>query len=182
MSNEELEQFKKDPRNTHISDSSTIKMNEAIIEMVNEAEPTDTIWVVGDWSFIKDARVARNIFNKIRCMNISLVLGGHDKHYNDFKNTFSKITININGQIIVLNHEAMAIWDRRHYGAWHLYGHSHSRAEEWLNTIMPGRFSIDVGIDNALKIFGRYKMFEFEELKEIFGKRTGFGLLPKKGR
>ncbi|MGE5550034.1 MAG: metallophosphoesterase [Bacteroidota bacterium] len=28
-------------------------------------------------------------------------------------------------QVIVLCHYAMRAWDRSHYGAWHLYGHSH---------------------------------------------------------
>jgi calcineurin-like phosphoesterase family protein len=43
-------------------------------------------------------------------------------------------------QVIVLCHYAMRVWDRSHYGAWHLYGHSHGR--------LPGHGkSFDVGVD-----------------------------------
>jgi calcineurin-like phosphoesterase family protein len=43
-------------------------------------------------------------------------------------------------QVIVLCHYAMRVWDRSHYGAWHLYGHSHGN--------LPGLgLSFDVGVD-----------------------------------
>lgn len=43
-------------------------------------------------------------------------------------------------QVIVLCHYAMRVWDRSHYGAWHLYGHSHGD--------LPGHgLSFDVGVD-----------------------------------
>jgi calcineurin-like phosphoesterase family protein len=43
-------------------------------------------------------------------------------------------------QVVVLCHYAMRVWDRSHYGAWHLYGHSHGN--------LPGLGkSFDVGVD-----------------------------------
>jgi calcineurin-like phosphoesterase family protein len=41
---------------------------------------------------------------------------------------------------ITLCHYPLAVWDRKHYGAWHLHGHSHGsyRAEGYI---------IDVGVD-----------------------------------
>ena len=42
--------------------------------------------------------------------------------------------------VIVLCHYAMRVWDRSHYGSWHLYGHSHGN-------LMPIGKSYDVGID-----------------------------------
>jgi len=43
-------------------------------------------------------------------------------------------------QVIVLCHYAMRVWDRSHYGSWHLYGHSHGN--------LPGLgLSLDVGVD-----------------------------------
>jgi calcineurin-like phosphoesterase family protein len=43
---------------------------------------------------------------------------------------------------IVLCHYAMRVWSRSHYGAWHLYGHSHGSLED-----LPTSLSFDVGID-----------------------------------
>lgn len=43
-------------------------------------------------------------------------------------------------QVIVLCHYPIAQWDRRHYGSWHLYGHSHG-------TFDNGGLSMDVGVD-----------------------------------
>jgi len=41
---------------------------------------------------------------------------------------------------ITLCHYPLAVWDRKHYGAWHLFGHSHGQHEN-------GGFSFDVGVD-----------------------------------
>ena len=59
-------------------------------------------------------------------------------------------------------------------GAIALYGHSHSNAEVWLDSVMPGRRSMDVGVDNAAKILGEYKPFSFEEISNIMSKKNGF--------
>jgi len=41
---------------------------------------------------------------------------------------------------ITLSHYQMAVWDRSHYGAWHLFGHSHG-------TSSPPGHCLDVGVD-----------------------------------
>jgi calcineurin-like phosphoesterase family protein len=43
-------------------------------------------------------------------------------------------------QALVLCHYPLAVWDRQHYGAWHLFGHSHGRHQNL-------GFSFDVGVD-----------------------------------
>jgi calcineurin-like phosphoesterase family protein len=43
-------------------------------------------------------------------------------------------------QVIVLCHYALRVWDCSHYGAWHLYGHSHGE-------LSPMGKSLDVGVD-----------------------------------
>lgn len=43
-------------------------------------------------------------------------------------------------QVVTLCHYAMRVWDRSHYGSWHLFGHSHG-------TLRPERLSMDVGVD-----------------------------------
>jgi calcineurin-like phosphoesterase family protein len=41
---------------------------------------------------------------------------------------------------VTLCHYPLAVWDRKHYGAWHLYGHSHGQHKN-------GGLSFDVGVD-----------------------------------
>ena len=44
-------------------------------------------------------------------------------------------------QALVLCHYPLAVWDRKHYGAWHLHGHSHGQYR-------PGEgFIFDAGVD-----------------------------------
>lgn len=45
-----------------------------------------------------------------------------------------------NDKVIVLCHYPLAIWDRKHYGSWHLHGHSHGRYQG-------DGFCMDVGVD-----------------------------------
>lgn len=44
---------------------------------------------------------------------------------------------------ITLCHYPFAVWDRKHYGAWHLHGHSHGRYDS-----NPSEFIMDVGVDS----------------------------------
>jgi calcineurin-like phosphoesterase family protein len=44
-------------------------------------------------------------------------------------------------QVLVLCHYALRVWDHAHYGAWHLYGHSHGTLPAW-------GLSFDVGVDS----------------------------------
>lgn len=43
-------------------------------------------------------------------------------------------------QRIVLLHYALRVWNRHHYGAWHLHGHSHGH-------LIPVGRALDVGVD-----------------------------------
>ncbi len=44
---------------------------------------------------------------------------------------------------ITLCHYPLAEWDRKHYGAWHLHGHSHGQKKH----VFLRQFAIDVGVD-----------------------------------
>ena len=74
-----------------------------------------------------------------------VILGNHD-HSNRVKRAVGWATvdgllhINVDGQPLVLCHYAMRVWNRSHYGAIQLYGHSHGN--------LPGDAqSLDVGVD-----------------------------------
>jgi calcineurin-like phosphoesterase family protein len=103
-------------------------------------------------------------------------MGNHDNYAirNCFTQCYDLLNANINKQRIVLCHYALAVFDKSHRGAIHLYGHSHSNAEPWLDRVMPGRRTMDVGVDNAAKILGEYRPFSFEEIMDIMSKRNGF--------
>lgn len=46
-------------------------------------------------------------------------------------------------RLLVLCHYPICEWDRKHYGAWHLHGHTHGNFE-W----GPGDLALDVGVDS----------------------------------
>jgi calcineurin-like phosphoesterase family protein len=64
--------------------------------------------------------------------------------------------------LITMCHYSMAAWDQSHRGSIQLYGHSHSTDEDRLDIIMPGRRSMDVGVDNAFKRVGEFRPFCIE--------------------
>lgn len=84
---------------------------------------------------------------------------------------------------IALSHYPMRTWDRRFYGALHAYGHVHAKldgGEEYVhenpalddsivkvankNVSVPG--AMDVGIDNAKRLFGTYRPIHLDEFIE----------------
>ena len=70
---------------------------------------------------------------------------------------------NIKGKLrFFCSHYAHRIWNQSHHGVMHLYGHSHSTLEhdQW------GK-SMDVGIDNAIKLLGEYRPFNILEVYDI---------------
>ena len=186
-----------DIRNLKISRDSTDRMNDYFIDKINaQVKPNDRLWILGDFYMCGRRDSDDDVFKvfsfyrrRIQCQNVILLWGNHDPHQDStarnlvrvlFNKCYDKTTVIIQGQKIQLNHEALAIWDGRHHGSWCLYGHSHSNAEKWLDEIMPGRFSLDIGVDNAFKLLGDYRPFIFAEIKEMFSKRSGFGLLSQR--
>jgi calcineurin-like phosphoesterase family protein len=92
--------------------------------------------------------------------NIVLIKGNHDSLAWKNRRKFyaahdSYHEIHVNGQDITLCHYKMAIWNRSHRGAWHLYGHSHGGAPN-----SPHDLSFDVGVD-----CNGFTPVSFEEVK-----------------
>lgn len=158
------------------------KMNDYLINKINEfVGRDDTLWHLGDFCFAKKSdffESAKKIRDRINCQNINLIWGNHDdkKIASLFNNCYSACEINCHNKLIVLNHYAQAIWHKSHNKSWMLYGHSHSNAEPWLDTVMPGRLSMDVGVDNIYKILGEYRPISFQEIESLFKNRTGISI------
>jgi calcineurin-like phosphoesterase family protein len=121
--------------------SSVEDMNAAIVENCKVIHPGDTVIIVGDYAWKRH----QHWIHAIRGKKI-LVRGNHDKMnrecYSQFTEVHDILERNIHGQFTVFCHYAMRVWNKRHYGAWHLYGHSHGALAEYANDM-----SFDVGVD-----------------------------------
>lgn len=166
--------------------STVEEMDQHILDKTNAyVKAEDTLYHLGDIAFARTNRwvdKCRYYLDQINCRDIRIIWGNHDnksarneagKKLSDYYNCRDFDEIKINGQRITLCHYAMAIWNKSHRGAWHLYGHSHAGAEDYLNRHFPGRKSMDVGIDNIYKIAGEYRPISFDEVKEIMDSRAG---------
>lgn len=136
--------------------ASLAEMDDALVANWNQTvRPNDIIYHLGDFT-LGGQEQAHAYFTRLKG-RISVVPGGHDKGWVSKREYFSKsghpvvmlpplvtIKLQISGlnqsKVIVLCHYAMRIWDRSHYGSWHLYGHSHCNLPQCLN-------SLDVGAD-----------------------------------
>ncbi len=162
---------------THFGHSNIIKycnrpfknvaeMNETIIGNWNKkVGKDDLIYHLGDFCFGRDERLFDLFFKRLNGL-IVLIKGNHDKLAWKLRHKFyaahdSYHEIKINDQNITLCHYKMAIWNKSHHGAWHLYGHSHGTATDDKHAR-----SFDVGVDCH-----SFSPLEFEEVKAIMEKK-----------
>jgi len=124
-------------------DEPTIeKHNEMIVSRWNDVvKKHDTVYHLGDFAW-HDIAKYRGRLNG----HIHLILGNHDRlksaDYNLFESVQDIKTVKVDGQNLVLCHYAMRVWNKSHYGTYHLYGHSHGSLPE-----DPNSLSFDVGMD-----------------------------------
>jgi calcineurin-like phosphoesterase family protein len=132
------------------------EMDEVLIESWNQViRPKDTIYHLGDFT-LSGREEANYYFSRLNG-NVSVIPGGHDSRWIRKGEYHSKsgypvnilpplhtIKVSITGleqsKLVVLCHYSMRVWDRSHYGSWHLYGHSHGKLPSQKN-------SLDVGVD-----------------------------------
>jgi len=137
--------------------ASVQEMDEKLIENWNHTvKPDETIYHLGDFT-LAGGDTARVYFQRLDG-KINVVPGGHDWKWLREEEYYSRSghrvtilpplhTIKVPHpdqdapQHVVLCHYAMRVWDRSHYGSWHLYGHSHGN-------LPPLENSLDVGVDN----------------------------------
>jgi calcineurin-like phosphoesterase family protein len=127
-------------------------MNEALVTRWNGVVgPQDVVYHLGDvfWLPSGEAKALRGRLNGRIC----LVRGNHDRTADSFKTCFEWVKdyceLKVEDedaagrkQLIVLCHYAMRVWNRSHYGAWHLFGHSHGTLPD-----IAGGLASDVGVD-----------------------------------
>ncbi len=142
--------------------SSAQEMDAMLIKYWNETvEPNDTVYHVGDFAFDRHPEKYLNRLNGTK----HLIQGNHDKQPS-IKQGWASINdyreIRVEGQIIILLHYAMRVWNKSHRGSWMLYGHSHGTLPDDINAL-----SIDVGVDNH-----NYHPISFNDVKRIMAKKT----------
>ena len=151
---------------------TTKEMDETIIENWNKlVKENDSIYHLGDFCFPSRESSIHHYLSKLNGKKF-LVIGNHDKQTEIAKsvggnsgwtnvNFSSLLDTNIHNQSMTLCHYCMRVWNKSHYGAWHLFGHSHGKVK------VDNSRCIDVGVDNW-----KFSPVSFDELKEIMDLRT----------
>jgi calcineurin-like phosphoesterase family protein len=141
-----------------------VEMDKAMIERWNERVTNqDIVYHLGDFTMNGITQFSF-IFNQLHGKHIHLVPGGHDKVWLKRLNGMYPGRLSILPQLcelklagvppITLCHYPMLSWEKSHYGALHLHGHSHGtvgciKASGDIQ-LPPGEhkgFRVDVGVD-----------------------------------
>lgn len=139
------------------------EMNDRIIANINDVvAPEDTLFHLGDFSFgrCKNTNDAKTYLDRITCQNIIIIPGNHDPHLKNmlpkpqFAALFTaccpfyrlKTEVDDEAVEIFMFHYSCRVWPKSHYGAWHLYGHSHGNLDDLPN--LPSPLCLDVGVDS----------------------------------
>jgi calcineurin-like phosphoesterase family protein len=151
-----------------LSAETVRRHDEALLDAINtRVAADDVLWVVGDfcWGGLTEALAYRN---RIRCRNVFLVWGNHDRRdvRPAFTDAIEQGMIEVAGQEIWLNHYPMRSWNKAFHGSWHVYGHVHGRLrrEDEMN---PRALVKDVGVDAC-----DYRPWSFDDLREYMAPRV----------
>lgn len=133
-------------------------------------QPGDVVCIIGDLMF-KNSEDPEYYLENLGGQK-HLILGNHDYHWIEERHLSYFESVKENAlvkifpdggsvcKLIFLHHYSCRTWPSKHYGAHHLYGHSHGSLE---HRIVPGSF--DAGVDN----WG-YRPFSYEQAVENFNK------------
>jgi calcineurin-like phosphoesterase family protein len=151
-----------------LSDETVRRHDEALLDAINtRVAADDLLWVVGDfcWGGLTEALSYRN---RVRCRNVFLVWGNHDRR--DIRPAFADAIeqgmIEVGGQEVWLNHYPMRSWNKAFHGSWHVYGHVHGRLarQDAANPVMLVK---DVGVDAC-----DYRPWSFDDLRTYMAPRV----------
>jgi calcineurin-like phosphoesterase family protein len=154
------------------------EMSDCIINTWNKyMQYDDVLYCLGDWSFQNLENVVASR-RRLVVDTIHLCYGNHDHNIkknklvekygeytqNQFTSVQDVIWKKIGGYEIFLSHYSHQIWPGSHKNVYHCFGHSHS-------TLKGIGRSMDVGVDQAFKLFGEYRPFSLEEVIKILDKK-----------
>jgi len=141
----------------------------------------DIVFHMGDLSF-GTTDSCLTLLKRMKCKNMHFIMGNHDKA---LRGALSQIPMVVNGETknslgqfhelrvsdgddrmdITLCHYPMLSWNKSHYGAWNICGHSHGSNPQSLPDCKLGK-RLDVSPDVGMK-FNETFMFTFEDVKRI---------------
>jgi calcineurin-like phosphoesterase family protein/uncharacterized protein (DUF433 family) len=125
---------------------SVDEMTEAMIERWNAiVGPHDDVWHLGDVAYRMKPEPLERVFRRLNGRK-HLIIGNHDDKHT-LRLAWSsepkdRRAVKVPGEAlpVIRDHYALRTWPKAHYGAVHLYGHSHGA--------LPGvGRSVDVGVD-----------------------------------
>lgn len=152
-------------------------MNCCIIDNINAvAKPEDDIIFLGDFAFSKSVHRIVELRKRIKCNNFYFIFGNHDKLIRKNQDFLKHQGFRIWGDYaeedflisdgkkksVTLTHYSFKIWNKRHYGSWNLYGHSHGSLPD-----DPNSLSFDVGVDT-----NNFKPYSLKDVESIMANKT----------
>lgn len=97
-----------------------------------------------------------------------MILGNHDNlkicKYANFawvSDIYQGKMVSVCNQKVFLYHTRCDVWDKSHFGVWHIYGHSHGTLNEKIDSL-----SLDCGVDSW-----NYTPVNHDEIKNIMKTR-----------
>ena len=119
--------------------SSIDRMNSQLIANINDrVSMTDTLYVLGDFSYRITVEQAYALRRRINCRKVILVRGNHDKGWDEpgHPPAFSEVLDYAelkpgmcHGQRMCMLHYPMLSWNGKWRHAIHLHGHIHAKPE-----------------------------------------------------
>lgn len=161
---------------------SVEEMDQTLVDNWNNVvKEKDTVIIAGDIAMRYSSNYAYNIVKKLKGHK-HLVFGNHDKAIKknkDFVNLFESVSDLLTVKVqdkeaiggtrrIVVCHYPMLVWDRSHYGAWHLHGHCHGTLPDD-NTSLRFDIGVDAWTTDGTKL---YRPIEYNEIKERMKLKT----------
>ena len=143
-------------------------MDRHLINEWNRWVPRDGhVFVLGDFSMSKGEKTSEIL----RLLNGKkyLVIGNHDRGLNLRNKEYfkwvkpyheQKIEVDENKYRLIMSHYPFRSWNHMHHGSWNLHGHCH-------NNLPRVPCQLDVGVDSAKYLLGRWKPFSMDEVVMI---------------
>lgn len=134
----------------------------------------DTTYHIGDFAFSSDYGLVRQVAMAFRG-RLMLIPGNHDKQgmlqkladesHGKIVLLPSYVEIKLRRKLICMLHFPMEVWNRSHYGSFHLHGHCHGNMDQ------SGKGKrLDVGIDASKdwSMFSTSEIFDYMETVDIY--------------
>ena len=137
------------------------EMNEALIQYWNQkVKPGDEVYILGDFCFDTKGNRANYFLRRLNGMKF-LIKGNHDaflkgKEFDPslfvWIKDYAEIKDKVNGEdvSVILFHYPIAVWNRKHHGSYHCFGHIHSNKADGSHhplENMIGNHAFNVGVD-----------------------------------